>query len=82
MPFLVSSGFIFTVITISNHSIPELAPSIRSIKHFAYMPNLVGIFVSSTYLAITWEVCIAVSCVLEHGCKNIRSMYAVNILVM
>ena len=41
-----------------------------SIKYLMYMPNLVGIFVSRTYLAITSEVCIAVGCVLAHVCKN------------
>ena len=37
--------------------------------HMAYMPNLVGIYVSSKYLAITWEVYIAFGCFLAHGCK-------------
>ena len=41
----------------------------KSVKYWAYMafmPNLVVIFVSSTYLAITWEVYIAVGCVREY----------------
>ena len=35
------------------------------------MSNLVGIFVSTIYLAITCEVCIAVGCVLEHMFKTV-----------
>ena len=44
--------------------------TIKVSKYLAYMLNLVGIYVSSRYLAITWEVCIAVCCVLAHMCKN------------
>ena len=52
----------------------------KSIKYLAYMPNLVGIFVSSTYLAVIWEVCIAVGCVLTHMCKNVGSIYPFDML--
>ena len=42
----------------------------KSIKYLAYRPNLVGIFVSGTYLAITLEVCIAVGCILAHNVQQ------------
>ena len=35
------------------------------------MPCVVGIYVSSTYLAITLEVWFAVGCVSAYMCKNI-----------
>ena len=38
------------------------------------MPNLMGMSVSSRYLAITWEVYIAVGCVLANMCKNVVYM--------
>ena len=45
--------------------------SIGYLAYMAHMPNVVGIFVSSTYFAITVEVFIADGCVLVHMCKNI-----------
>ena len=47
----------------------------NSVRYLAYMPYLANIFVSSTYVAITWKVCIAVGCVLAHTCKNVGSLY-------
>ena len=44
----------------------------QPIKYFAYMafmPNLVGTFISSTYLVIMWLICIIVGCVLVHVYK-------------
>ena len=52
----------------------------KSVKYLAYMPKLVGIFMSSTYLAITLEVCIAVCCVLLPMSKNVVSVYPFNML--
>ena len=40
----------------------------------ASMPNLVGIFVSGTYLTITCEVEVAIGCVLTYIYKNIGSV--------
>ena len=54
--------------------------SLRYLAYMAYMPNLVGIFVSSTYLALTWEVHTTIGCVLSHMCKNIGSIYPFNML--
>ena len=56
--------------------------SIRYLAYMVYMPNLVCIFVSSIYLAITWEVCIAVGCVVAHACRNVCSLCPFNILVV
>ena len=39
---------------------------IKYLAYVAYMPNLVGIFGSGTYLAITCRVKVAVACVLEY----------------
>ena len=47
---------------------------IRYLIYVAYMPNFMGIFVSSTCLVITCEVYIAVGCVLEHICINVGSI--------
>ena len=52
----------------------------KSIKYLAYIPNLVGIFVSSTYMAIKSEVCIAVGFALGHICKNVGSICPFNVL--
>ena len=52
-----------------------------NITYLAYMPNLMGIFASSTYLVITWEICMTVCCVLAHMCKNVGSIYPSNILL-
>ena len=42
------------------------------------MPNLVAIFVSSTYLTITSEVCIGFGYVLAHMSKIVKSIYVFN----
>ena len=47
------------------------------IKHLiykAYMPNLMGIFVSDTYLAVTCEVDIAAGFLLVNLCQNVQSI--------
>ena len=43
----------------------------KSIKYLSYMAcaQFGGIFISNTYLAITWKVWIAVGCVLAQMCK-------------
>ena len=41
------------------------------IIRLAYMPNLVCIFVSGTYLAITNDAKVAVGCVLANMCINV-----------
>ena len=43
---------------------------IKYLAYMVYMPNLVEIFASSTYLAIACEVYIAFSCVLVYVCKE------------
>ena len=43
----------------------------RYLAYMAYMLNLVGIFLSGTYLAGTCEVEVAVGCVLVYVFKNI-----------
>ena len=40
----------------------------------AYLPNMGGLFISSTYLALTCEVYIAVGCVLVHVYRSICSI--------
>ena len=46
------------------------------------MPNLVGIFVSSTYFAITLEVYISVGFILAHMCKNVEPIWPFSMLVV
>ena len=58
--------------------------SYKSIKYLVYMacmPNLMDIFVSSTYLAITWEVWIAVGCILAHV-QNVGSVFSLSMMVV
>ena len=45
-----------------------LTPPDMHIKHWAYMPTLVGIFVSRTHLAITEVI---VGCIVGYICKNV-----------
>ena len=45
----------------------------KPIKYLAYMPSSVGMLVSNTYLAIRWEECIAVGCVLANMCVTWQS---------
>ena len=54
----------------------------RSLKYVAYMPNVVGILVSSPHLVITWEVCISVDCILSHMCKIVGSICPFNMLLV
>ena len=55
--------------------------SIRYLVCMACIPNLVGIFVSMTYLAITREACIAAGgCVFADICKNVGSINPFNML--
>ena len=44
-------------------------------KYLAYFSNLVCTFISGTYLAITYEVCIAVDCVFDIYAKML-GLYA------
>ena len=44
---------------------------IKYLAFMAYMFCLVRIFVSTTYLAITWVVCVAVGCII--GCAKCRN---------
>ena len=46
--------------------------------YIGYMPNLVGIFVSGTYLAKTHKVEVAVGCILAYVCKNVWSICLVS----
>ena len=49
----------------------------RLLKYMAYMahmPNLVGIFVSGTYSAITCEIEVVVDYILGYKCTNIGSI--------
>ena len=52
------------------------------IKYLAYMPNLVGLFVSCTYLAITCEVGVAGGCILAYMWKIIKSLSTCCLLTM
>ena len=61
------------------HTCPRYAHQILGIM--AYRPNLVGIFVSGTYLAITCEIEAAVGFALAYICKTL-GLYAHNMLVM
>ena len=54
----------------------------KYLTYMAYMSSLVGLFVPSTYLAVTWEVYIADGCILAHMCKNVGSIYPFSILVI
>ena len=54
----------------------------KSIKYLAYMPNILCIFVPSTYLAIRWGVCIAVGYVLADLCKNVGAVCPFIMLVV
>ena len=56
--------------------------SIKYLAYMVYMPNLMGVYVSSTYLAITCEICIVVGYVLAQICKNVGSVYPFNMLVV
>ena len=47
-----------------------------------YISNLVGVFVSGTYLAITFEVEIAVGYVLAYICKTVGSTCPYKMLTM
>ena len=46
----------------------------RYLPYMAYMPNLVGVSVSSTYLSIICKVFIGVGSVDAHMYKNVRSI--------
>ena len=46
------------------------------------MPNLVGLFLSATYLTITFEVEIAVGFILIHMCKNVESVCPYSMLAV
>ena len=54
----------------------------KYIKYVAYMLNLMGIHVSSMYLAITWEVCIAVGCALSIYVQRSWVYMSINMLVV
>ena len=49
-------------------------PPCKHIKCMVCMPYLMGLFVPSTYLAIAFEVCIAVGCIFDI-CAEILGMY-------
>ena len=51
---------------------------IRYLAYVTYMPNLVGIYVSSRYLGMAGDVCTVVGCVLAH----IGSIYLFNMFVV
>ena len=56
---------------------------IKYLVNIACMSNLVGIFVSRTYLEITWKVlCIAVGFVLAHMYKNVSSICPFSVLAV
>ena len=54
---------------------------VRYLAYMAYIHNLVGIFVSGTYLAITAEVEVVAGCVLVYMCTNVGSIFPFSMLV-
>ena len=52
------------------------------VKYSAYMPKLMGIFVSCTYLASTGELEVVFGCVLAHICRNVAPECPYSMLVM
>ena len=69
MPLPLSTGQIFSVhalyIVHTCTYIPKICMS--DIGHtMVYVPNLEGIFVSGTYLAITYEVAVVLGCVMAY----------------
>ena len=55
---------------------------VRYFPYTAHMHNLMGIFVSGTYLVMSFETFAAVNCVLECMWKNVSSMYPFSMLVL
>ena len=55
---------------------------IKYLENLAYMSSLVGSFVSSIYMAIAYEVYIAVGCILSHVCKSVRYISPFSMLVV
>ena len=51
-------------------------------KYWAYMLNLVGIFVSGTYLSVTGRVEVAGGVVWDYKCKNVGSLCPFSMLAM
>ena len=69
--FLVdASDFIFGL----SMCIHLLHICIKYLMYMAYIPNLLGIFVSITYYAITCVAETAVGCILAYKCKNVGSI--------
>ena len=54
--------------------IHPLYKAIKYLACIAYMPNVVDIFISSTHLELTWEVCFEVGGILAHVCE-LLSLY-------
>ena len=48
----------------------------------AYMPNVVGIFISGTYLAIPYEVDVVFGSIVAHVCNNNGSTCPYNMLTL
>ena len=46
------------------------------------MPNLVGIFVSGTYLTVTYDVHVAVGCGLAYLCLNVEFICPLSIIAI
>ena len=46
----------------------------------AYIPIMSTLYVSGKYLAMTFEMCIAVNCVLDHVCKKDGSVCSPSIM--
>ena len=53
-------------------------PHYMHVMYWEYMPNLVGIFISGTYVAIE----VAVFCSLAYICKNVEFMYLYSMLAV
>ena len=51
-------------------------------QYLPFLPNMIGIFVSGMYLAITCELEVAVGCALVNLCKNTGSIYLFSMLLM
>ena len=56
--------------------------SIYGHQIFGYVSNLVCIFVSCTYLAVTYNLDIAVGCILVCRCRNLVSVCPFSIMAV
>ena len=64
------------VISYVTHVCVYILPiNLKYLANVAHMPNLVGTVISSTYLAITCEVCIVIDYVLAYICSML-GLYA------